>query len=118
MNDRADPGTCVSCGHALEDDRTTFAVAKGKCVYVVANVPCRVCSRCGQLGFAQDVTERLDQYASGRAVSLSQRPPRAYVYDWDDQLVVVPRSKPTIGVKNTELKRASSSVLAYTHPRT
>lgn len=53
------------CNVCFSDDKietkTTFTVEYNDCIIVIKNVPCLECQRCGEIFFADEVSEKLER---------------------------------------------------------
>ncbi len=52
---------CFLCKGRIEDGFTTDVTDVESCVIIVRNVPCHKCSQCGEVSYALDVAQRLEQ---------------------------------------------------------
>lgn len=102
---------CRVCDTELRQSFTTFTVVKDVAVYVVKDVPCLECPDCGEVTFDQETANKLSQYASGRAWP-SQRPLSAYVFRWDEPLILLLLSEtPYAATENKSVGKPATSEL-------
>ena len=52
---------CFFCKGKMDDGLTTDVTDSGTSVIIIRKVPCHKCSQCGEVSFALDVAERLEQ---------------------------------------------------------
>ncbi|MCL2056454.1 MAG: type II toxin-antitoxin system MqsA family antitoxin [Oscillospiraceae bacterium] len=52
--------TCFYCKGDTRQQAKTHAVTLEKCVIIVKNVPADICAQCGEVYFADDVMQRLE----------------------------------------------------------
>ena len=63
---------CFFCKGEVEQSFTThFAQLEAGCV-VIKNVPCLKCSRCGEMIYTAEVTQRLDEIINEAAKALTE----------------------------------------------
>ena len=51
---------CYKCSGNMEHKLKTHAVTLEKCVIIIKNVPALICNQCGEVYFADDVMQRLE----------------------------------------------------------
>jgi YgiT-type zinc finger domain-containing protein len=51
--------TCFFCKGAMRADSTTHFAQFGNCIVIVKNVPCSMCTQCGEVLYSGTVTKRL-----------------------------------------------------------
>ncbi len=52
---------CFFCKGELTDSTTTHVVTLDKCVVIVKNVPCTLCTQCGEAYFSDEVAQQLEK---------------------------------------------------------
>lgn len=102
--------TCLYCGQEMQESQTTFTAVGADAVYVVRDVPCLKCPTCDYTLFGQDVSKRLERYASGRVIP-HHAPLKAWVYVWGDPVIFISEDTVASGTKNITLSRANSRVV-------
>lgn len=63
---------CFFCKGKMSDAFTTDVTDLNTCVIVIRRVPCHKCEQCGEVSFALDVGERLEQIVDNIKESVNE----------------------------------------------
>ena len=63
---------CFFCKGNMEETLTTDVTDLGSSVIIVRGIPCHKCVQCGEVSFALDVGERLEQIVDALRDSLTE----------------------------------------------
>ena len=63
---------CFFCKGNMKDSTTTHFTDMGACIIVVKNVPCHICTQCGEIVYGIKVGKRLEQIVDTLKNSLTE----------------------------------------------
>lgn len=52
---------CIECGHDVIDKNKTYVANLENCVIIIKNVPAKVCERCGEVYYSDEVFSKIEK---------------------------------------------------------